>query len=123
MHETGVVSDRKSTMLPGVEGTLSKEAVEVIPFVESETPVNAVVSINAAQHATERYPHNASSSKSSNLSRYFMMLRLILEESTQVTKSSMFLAIVNPCCSEFAGVAHLVTRYAGSVMTSVPTLT
>jgi len=85
---------------------LRKGAVEVIPFVESETPVNAVVSINAAQHATERHPHNASSSKSSNLSRYFIMLRLILEESTQVTKSSMFLAIVNPvlfkiclCCS------------------------
>ena len=32
-----------------------------------------------------------SKSKSSSLSLYFMMLRLILEESTQVTKSSRFL--------------------------------
>lgn len=32
-----------------------------------------------------------SRSKSSSLSRYFMMLRLILDESTHVTKSSMFL--------------------------------
>jgi hypothetical protein len=36
-----------------------------------------------------------SRSKSSNLSRYFMILRLILEESTHVTKSSMFLLIVS----------------------------
>ncbi len=32
-----------------------------------------------------------SRSKSSSLSRYFMIFRLIFEESTQVTKSSMFL--------------------------------
>ena len=39
--------------------------------------------------------YKASNSKSSSLSRYFMMLRLILDESTQVTKSSMFLAFVS----------------------------
>ena len=50
-------------------------------------------------------PHRRS--KSSNLWRYLRMLRLILLESTQVTKSSM----------------PLVTRKAGSVTTSVPTLT
>jgi hypothetical protein len=39
--------------------------------------------------------YSASSSKSSSLSRYFMILRLIFEESTQVTKSSMFLTRVS----------------------------
>lgn len=48
-----------------------------------------------------------SKSKSSSLSRYFKMFRLILLESTHVTKSSML----------------RVTRYAGSVTVSVPTRT
>jgi Pyruvate/2-oxoacid:ferredoxin oxidoreductase delta subunit len=67
--------------------------------------------------------HSASSSKSSSLSRYFMMFRLILEESTQVTKSSMFLYCVSLTMKvrslarhspgdEICGVCHNVCSYS-----------
>jgi hypothetical protein len=62
-------------------------------------------------------------SKSSNLSRYFRMLRLILELSTQVTKSSRFLYHISIVLYCQATTAHLGTRNAGSVTTSTPTRT
>jgi hypothetical protein len=87
------------------------------------TPAYAVNPRNAVDGSCGCIAYSASSSKSSSLSRYFMMLRLILEESTQVTKSSMFLVSVSysPCRYMFR--TYLVTRYAGSVTTSVPTRT
>jgi hypothetical protein len=54
-----------------------------------------------------------------------MMFFLILEESTQVTKSSMFLhrSVYGVIASFHNRNSHLVTKKAGSVTTSVPTLT
>jgi hypothetical protein len=54
------------------------------------------------------FAYNASSSKSSSLSRYFIILRLIFEESTHVTKSSIFLAHVSNC------LFHACSRYSPS---------
>lgn len=59
---------------------------------------------NSDNHALNICSYNKS--KSSSLSRYLRIFRLIFEESTHVTKSSIF----------------LVTRKAGSVTTSVPHL-
>ena len=76
------------------------------------------------EEATQRLYNR---SKSSIASRYFMMFFLILEESTQVTKSSMFLdsRSVHQVRSHVVHDrdSYLVTKKAGSVTTSVPTLT
>lgn len=45
--------------------------------------------------ASDTVPGAQRRSKSSSLSRYFMMFRLILLESTQVTKSSIFLPVLS----------------------------
>src|SRR5215469_10849899 len=78
------------------------------------------------QHHHQREEHKYhSKSKSSNLSRYLRILRLIFEESTHVTKSSIFLVIVSKC--EFGHMKppklYLVTINAGSVITSMATRT
>lgn len=54
-----------------------------------------------------------------------MMFLLIFEESTQVTKSSMFLyqGSISWTSQCIGNIAYLVTRNAESVMTSVPTRT
>jgi hypothetical protein len=62
-------------------------------------------------------------SKSSNLSRYFMMLLLIFESSTHVTKSSRFLRAAFSNILHIPEQTYLVTKKAGSVTTSVPTRT
>lgn len=67
--------------------------------------------LNNRKRVSNPHSHTAKTgyirSKSSKFSRYCIIFRLILLESTHVTKSSMF----------------LVTRYAGSVTTSDPTRT
>lgn len=82
---------------------------------------------HALWHCSSCFMHGGDyrRSKSSSLSRYFIMFRLILDESTQVTKSSRLLYMVSHRGLKAPNwtLPYLDTRNAESVTTSVPTLT
>ena len=67
-------------------------------LLDSDCDPGCISSLRPFQMVTLLRIHDSyhhSRSKSSSLSRYFMMFRLILDESTHVTKSSRFLKDVS----------------------------